>query len=365
MNYNKVNQSISKNREQMHELQTQSASMKKLNRPSDDPVGMTKVMSSKSELQGANQYLKNLDVARQFITATDQALDELTQMLVRAKELALSQANDASASADTRKAVALEISQIYDHAVQVANRKQNDRFIFGGYMTTRQPFNDGGDYAGDKGEMMIEISKGTYIPMNVPGNMIFFGEDLARVQDPRTSKESPMNVKELAENVKEAREKYTPEQDIGEMHDDNVPIRGPASVRATMTSNKSLDGKQEISPNPIPEYGENIFKTLAHLETGLMANDKSIVQDSIDRLDKSIDQVVLGRAKVGSRANQLDSTMQTLYGTSFTEKANISQIEDADAFEIFSDLSKNDNALKATLASSAKILQPSLLDFLR
>src|SRR5690606_7028036 len=109
---NKVNQSINKNREQMHDLQTQSASMKKLNKPSDDPVSMTKVMTSKSEVMGANQYLKNLDVARGFLMSTDQALDELTQVLVRAKELALSQANDASASEDTRRAVALEVGQM-------------------------------------------------------------------------------------------------------------------------------------------------------------------------------------------------------------------------------------------------------------
>lgn len=359
MNYNKVNQSIGKNREEMHNLQTQSASMKRLNKPSDDPVGMTKVMTSRTELQGNNQYLKNLDVARGFLTATDQALDDLTQILVRAKELALSQANDPSSSADTRKAVALEISQIYDHAVQIANRRHNDRYIFGGYMTTKQPFNDVGDYSGDKGEMMIEIAKGTYIPMNVPGSMVFYGEDMAKVEVPRVSKEAPVNLSELHENVQENREKFTPEQELGQ--DEDIPIRGPASVRATMTSAK----KDEAAPAPIPQFGENLFKTLDHMKVGLIANDKATVQDSIDRLDKSIDQVVLGRAKVGSRSTQLDSTMQTLYGTNFTEKSNISQIEDADTFEIFSELSKNDNALKATLASSAKILQPSLLDFLR
>ena len=41
------------------------------------------------------------------------------------------------------------------------------------------------------------------------------------------------------------------------------------------------------------------------------------------------------------------------------------EAEDADAFELFSDISKKEATLQATLQTSGKLLQPSLLDFLR
>ncbi len=47
------------------------------------------------------------------------------------------------------------------------------------------------------------------------------------------------------------------------------------------------------------------------------------------------------------------------------DSAQLSTIEDADAFEVFTDITKNENTLKATLQTSGKLIQPSLLDFLR
>lgn len=368
MNYAKSRQAIEKNRNEMGELQAQASSMKKINKPSDDPVAMTKILTARSELQGVNQYLKNLEVAKQFLNYTDQALEELTNALVRAKELTLSQANDPSANADSRKAVAAEIAQIYDHVVQVSNRRMNDRFIFGGYMTTKKPFNDQGDYSGDKGEMMIEVTKGTYVPMNVPGSMVFYGEDLAKQNMARISKNAPTTTEQLDVSVKEHRELYVPQEHQEKKSDfdieDSVQTRGPASTRATVRNDNSEAKNLKYSKEQ-SEFGENIFATLTALQGALQTNDKSGIQDSLDRIDKSIDQAVQSRAKVGSRATQLEATMQTLYGTNFNERANLSNIEDTDSFEIFSEMSKNENALKATMASSAKILQPSLLDFLR
>lgn len=70
-------------------LQTQAASQKSVNKPSDDPVGTTKLLSSRTESKGIEQYTKNLDIAGEFLNFTDQSLDEVTQIFMRAKELAL------------------------------------------------------------------------------------------------------------------------------------------------------------------------------------------------------------------------------------------------------------------------------------
>src|SRR6187402_262019 len=98
MNYAKTKIALEKNRSEMSDLQTQAASQKRVNKPSDDPVGTTQLLSSRTDAKGIEQYLKNLDFAQSFLNFTDQSLDEITGALTRAKELTLAQANDASAS---------------------------------------------------------------------------------------------------------------------------------------------------------------------------------------------------------------------------------------------------------------------------
>jgi flagellar hook-associated protein 3 FlgL len=61
----------------------------------------------------------------------------------------------------------------------------------------------------------------------------------------------------------------------------------------------------------------------------------------------------------------LSNTMESLQKSSVEEKSKQSNIEDVDAYELFSKLSQNESTLQATMSTSAKILQPSLLDFLR
>ncbi len=346
MNYSNTKLSIGKNRSEMSELQTQAASQKRVNKPSDDPVGTTKLLSSRTETKTIDQYVKNLNVAQEFLNFTDQSLDELTQVYMRAKELALSQANDPSAGDLTRKAVAQEVKQLYNQALQIANRKLGNRFIFGGYNTTSKPFLNDGSYKGDRGDMMIEINKGSYVSMNLPGDIVFLGRDAKK-----TGVTDPMDVPQ--DNLQELQR----QEQENQLHENETSVRGPA-------------GEQLTSEFQQKEYevffeGENIFKVLSDLEIGLSANDKYTIQDTIERIDTSMDQIVHARAKVGSRVMNLSNTMESLQKSSVEEKAKQSNIEDIDAYELFSKLSQNESTLQATMSTSAKILQPSLLDFLR
>lgn len=345
MNYANTKLAIGKNRSEMSELQTQAASQKRVNKPSDDPVGTAKLLSSRTETRSIDQYVKNLNVAQEFLNFTDQSLDELTQVYMRAKELALSQANDPSAGDLTRKAVAQEVKQLYNQALQIANRKLGNRFIFGGYNTTSKPFLNDGSYKGDRGDMMIEINKGSYVAMNLPGDLVFLGRD---------AKKSGVGQNDVPQDdlrmlqQQEIENKQKEEKDI---------VRGPA-------------GEEFVTEFQEKEYkvffdGENIFKVLSDLEIGLSANDKYTVQDTIERIDTAMDQIVHARAKVGSRVMNLSNTMESLQKSSVEEKAKQSNVEDIDAYELFSKLSQNESTLQATMSTSAKILQPSLLDFLR
>src|SRR5690606_37866458 len=114
MTYDQLNKNISRNRTEMSQLQNQAATQKRVTKPSDDPVAASRVLFSRTEQRGIEQYIKNLNYARSFLDFTEQSLGELSEILVRAKELALSQANDASSNAQSKKIVAAEIAQLHN-----------------------------------------------------------------------------------------------------------------------------------------------------------------------------------------------------------------------------------------------------------
>src|SRR6476661_8946886 len=111
MNYDQVTSNLSKNRTEMAELQNQAATQKRVTKPSDDPLAAARVLAGKIDINSNSQFLKSVYNAKTFLEFSEQSLGELADTITRAKELAISQSNDASANEGTRKVVASEIAQ--------------------------------------------------------------------------------------------------------------------------------------------------------------------------------------------------------------------------------------------------------------
>lgn len=325
-NHFQVQKSLGNTRQKMATLQEKAATMKSINKPSDDPVGATRVLEARTNIQGIDQFLRNSDQAKNFLDFSERSLEELSNVLVRAKEIALSQSNSATTNSVARRSIAEEISQIHEQMNSIANRKIGDRFIFGGFSTMDKPFAEG-EYSGDSGEMEIEINNGTNIAMNIPGDVIFLGKS---------------NVPEIeAERQKDL--------------DGAQELRGPASVHA---NTKAIDDEHAYG------YGVDIFRAVKRLEISLRADDTTGIQNSIDLLDAAVNQVVMTRAELGSRLNAVDNNIETLQKNQLDNKILASKFEDADAFEVYSSLNQAEGNLKAALQTSGRLIQPSLLDFL-
>jgi flagellar hook-associated protein 3 FlgL len=353
MSFNQVNQNLQKNRADMADLQNQAATQKRINKPSDDPLASARVLVARTEERGNNQFIKNINNARSFLEFSEQSLSELSDLLVRAKELAISQANDASGNAQSRMVTSTEVEQIYNQAIQIGNRKLAERYVFGGTRTQTRPFDQGGDYAGDDTDMKIQVNKDSFIAMNVPGNKVFLGRGMQGDGIVRPRYETPTTVDELKDYQNEELQRKEHNQEIEK---DFVETRGPASTRA----------EAAVARDPVTDStGVNVFSTLKDLEISLKTNDKEGVQASLDTLDQAISQVVLARSEVGARLSTLNGSMDSLQKAVVDNKTTASQLEDADAFQVISDINKTDSTLKATLETSGKLIQPSLLDFLR
>jgi flagellar hook-associated protein 3 FlgL len=366
MNYEQVTTNLGKNRTEMADLQNQAATMKRVTKPSDDPLAATRVLQTRTEVGSGKQFLKSIAQAKNFLEYSDSSLGELADVLMRAKELAINQSSDASASAETRKVAGTEIKNLFSQAVQIGNRKQGDRFLFGGFKTTKPPFDPNGKYRGDSGEMKITINKEAKVAMNMPGDRIFLGHSIQGAHG--------------SSLVDVIHEEFDRE---GDKEIESSSGRGPASMaERTLAREVVQTASDMIAENlkkndidiPLPpgpnlndprEKGTNVFKVLNDLEISLKANDKGGVQDSLDSLDEALSQVVTARAELGSRSATLNSANDSLQKGQIDAKTLASNLEDADTFQLVSDINQTESTLKASLATSGKLIQPSLLDFLK
>ena len=375
MAYDQVITNVGKNRRQMADLQNQAATQKRVTKPSDDPLAASRVLGERVDLVGKKQFTKSLNYAKSFLEFTDQSLSELSEVFMRAKELALSQSNDASANEESRRVVATEIEQLFSQMVQIGNRKMGDRFIFGGYKTTSSPFTHQGDYRGDDGELLIHVDKDSFLSMNLPGSRVFMGEGFGGDVISMPTKDQPRTIEDfLAGQVNQTVDQLSvdPENPESAPPMEGKPelggpeVRGPASLE-----NPEGNELDPMTPENLSEVQKsahttvNLFNVMKDLEISLRANDKEGVQESLNELDKALSQVVLARSQVGSRSMVIENYSQTLEKSKVDNQIAISELEDADVFQTVSDINKTESTLQATLQTSGKLVEKSLLDFLR
>ena len=111
--------------------------------------------------------------------------------------------------------------------------------------------------------------------------------------------------------------------------------------------------------------GKNVFTTLFKLSEALKKNDTAAILASLGTLDSSLESVNNSRAIIGASLSRVDNKGIVHEQEVVNQSAKLSKIEDADIVKSASDLANLEFALQATLGSTAQILQPTLLDFLR
>lgn len=353
MNQANVLNNISRNRTEMNTLQSQAATLKRVTKPSDDPLATTRVLQARTEDRNFQQFQKNIASAKSFLEFTDQSLSELGEIVVRAKELAIQAAND-SGGATPREIISSEIDQLYDQSIGVGNRRLGDRYIFSGYKTTQAPFDSEGNYLGDDGDMKIQTHKDTYVGMNIPGSKVFMGQGLSADGAIRTRSSTPTTIPQVQEHKAKEQQRLEQKQ---EDEQNSIMLRGPASIGHTGGGSDR---------DPVSGFkGVNIFTALRDLNIAAKTNDKAAIQESLEILDQALNQVTMSRSEVGARVNALNTTFEGLQKSTVDNKVITSQLEDADMFQVVSDINKTDSTLKATMESSSKLLNQSLMDFLR
>jgi len=189
MRYQNVLHDIAIAQQRMFNAQEQVSSGKKITKPSDDPIAASDILRIHSQQTEGAQYLRNLNFAKSKLEFTDSVFDSAQQLLERAVtlgQLSFTLLENGANYAD-------ELDGLRDHLIATANYSFAGRFIFGGSVTTQQPYVKNADssvsYQGNSELMPLEVSRSVTLQTQIPGNEVFSG---------------PLNVFDVLANLRAA-----------------------------------------------------------------------------------------------------------------------------------------------------------------
>ena len=324
---------LNKTKEKVEDLQLKGSTLKSITKPSDNPVSNVEAMSLTSATNDNIQYLKNADFALLNLSVSEKSIEELTEIVVKAKEIAISQSSDFF-NADIRKNVANEVQQLYNQSLAISNKKVGLKHIFSGTKTLTVPFDSNGSYQGDKGHVSLEVSRNFFVPINLTGEEVFFNNsEIGKAENP-------------LENFEQFRDK-------------NIKInRDLASADETEKLDAPIEDKAFQSR-------DNLFSQLQALTSALENNDPKMIQGLLEKFDNTISRLVTLRTRIGSIVNSVETSKNSLTSENIDHASRRSALVDADVTELFSDINKQQAILKTTYQASQGVMNQTLMDFLR
>ncbi len=152
--------------------QARLATGRRLQAPSDDPAGHAVATRLGARLAATEQFHSQAEWAAEQLTATDSVLDGFVTIMGRVQELALLGSNGTLGTTE-RNAMAVEVNQLLEEVVDLANSAHAGRYLLGGRETTTAPLTVTRDASG-------QITAATWNPRGVDGSIdVDVAEDVA------------------------------------------------------------------------------------------------------------------------------------------------------------------------------------------
>ena len=165
---------IARNSAEVSRLNAQISSGKRVLSPADDAIAYARAKDLHAVDKATTQYQTNIDRANERLSVADTTMASMEDLLGRAKEIALDQANP-TYDASQRTVMAQGVQQLIDQLVALANTQVEGNYIFAGYQTDSPPFDAVGAYLGDAGVRNVEVGEGVTVAENVTGDRFLGG----------------------------------------------------------------------------------------------------------------------------------------------------------------------------------------------
>lgn len=163
--FQRASQQLVSNQNRLAEVQLQLGSGKKINKPSDAPEKASTLQRLRTVMEQQEGYKWNLDKLTEKLNNQDTALQNVSNLLSRLRELSIQYANG-TLSADQRRIAAIEVHGIRDQLYSLANtRDSNGLGVFGGSRVSGEAFGEDGVYKGDQTSTDVPVG-GTRVLSN-------------------------------------------------------------------------------------------------------------------------------------------------------------------------------------------------------
>lgn len=289
----------------MSKLQDQMNSGKIINRPSDDPVVVVKGMSYRVDIDRIEQYQRNISDAHTWLDTTDTSVGQAGDALHRVRELIIQAANDTNTPEDRQK-IAAELKQIKGQMRDIANTKVGENYIFSGTHTDQPLYTD--EVSGQN----PNITTGANGDFKIN---VFEGISL----------KINTNGSELFGEL---------DQFMGQLE---TLLNDPA------TTNTDLNDALGVE----------------------LTTTDGTTTAKIPALDALLEKVLTVRADVGARQNRVEMMENRLDSQFVNITKQMSENEDTDYAATITEMATTESIHQAALSVGSKIIQSTLVDFMR
>jgi len=282
-------------------LQEQLGTLRRINRPSDDPPGAVRALSLQTQIGQIERFQKNVAAIKNRLDVSASALQDVNDLLVSARQTVLAAAN-ASVGQSEREVMASQVEDILRSIVRLGNTKHHGRYLFSGTATNTQPYEvtdldsaapvayHGNDQSA---EQFVDFQ--TKLEMNVPGSAVFGS-------------------------------------------DDGGGLFGLLShIRHLLLNTDGLAESDQVQQ----------------------------LSDSIADLDAEQGKVLGAVGVLGSRSRTLEATDLQLGDETVALETLLSETQDADVTDLITRFSEHQNALQAALIAASDIIRPTLAQALQ
>lgn len=379
---------------QLQKTQQQLASGLRVTTPADDPIAAVQILDLTEDLSQLDQFQRNGNLAEGQIALADTVLQDVTDVLQRVRELTV-QANNATQTPETRRAIATEMEGRLDELVSLANtRDANGEFVFAGFQAQTQPFSrSGGDvvYNGDEGQRFLQVAPNTQLAVRDSGRAVFM--DIPAGNGSFDIRATAGNAGTAVVDASSAAANYqrdaytitfsqaTPADPVTfEVTDSSAGVvaSGPYDSGANITFNGAsvtfegtpADGDSFTVPaaprQDVFSSVQNIIDSLKSSTTGPAASAavNNAVASGLGNLDQALGRMLEQQADLGVRLNRIDSLRESNDAFTLQLQETLSEVRDLDVTEAISRLNLQLVALQAAQQSYVRIQGLSLFNFL-
>lgn len=287
--------------DRLSKTQTQLSTTKQINKPSDAPDQAAIITRLKSAIDRQNSYVSTINSVKDKLSQQETAANNATDVLTRLKELTVQAANDTYSAVD-RKSIDLEVQQLRDQLLSLANTQDvNGNFIFSGSRVGKQAFATDGN-----------------------GKLVYQGDQT--VSATRVGDQSAVDINRSGTN---------PFDKI---------------VRVDANNKKTAVG---------------FFEVIADLSAALQANDVVGIKNAVGEVGTLQQGLSDSLASIGAATNKIDNQASLAEENVLRMKATLSQVEDTDYTQAITNMNKDMLALQAAQSSFAKISQLNLFDYIK